>query len=314
VLVDDITDEMLATSYVDEHPRTLIGQLRPRGFVTVPLRVGERVVGALDLFYSTSGRRYDGDDVALAEELARRAALAVENARLFNDAQRATSSRDQMLGVVAHDLRNPLSTMLMASSLLAETLAAESPAQRQIAMVQRAGERMNRLIQDLLDVKRMESGHLSVEPCPTRSGKFLAEAADALRPLATAAGLELQLDAPADLPLVSVDRHRLHQVLSNVIGNAIKFTPRGGTITLRGAVVGKELRVAVTDSGPGIPAEQLPHIFSQFWQGARSDRRGIGLGLAISKGIVEAHGGRIWVESTLGSGSTFYFTLPAIER
>jgi signal transduction histidine kinase len=141
---------------------------------------------------------------------------------------------------------------------------------------------------------------------------LLAESADSLRPLAAAAALELRLETSSSLPRVSADRHRMHQVLSNLIGNAIKFTPRGGTITLRGDVVADELRVAVADSGSGIPAEQLPHIFGQFWQGARTDRRGIGLGLAIAKGIVEAHRGRIWVESTLGNGSTFYFTLPLI--
>jgi PAS domain S-box-containing protein len=310
--VDEITDEMLAASYLDAAPRSIMEQLRPRACVTVPLRAGERVVGTLDLFMAESNRRYDAGDVVLAEELGRRAALAVENARLFNDAQQATLSRDQMLGVVAHDLRNPLSTMLMASSLLAETLDADSPAQRQVAMLHRAGERMNRLIQDLLDVKRMESGHLSVDACPLLVATLLTESADGLRPLAAAAGLELRLELPPDLPRVSADRHRMHQVLSNLIGNAIKFTLRGGKITLRADVVAHEVRVAVTDSGPGIPAEQLPHIFGQFWQGARTDRRGIGLGLAIAKGIVEAHHGRIWVESTLGSGSTFFFTLPAI--
>ena len=308
--VDEITDEMLDASYLEAGPRSIIKQLRPRAYLTVPLRAGDRAVGALDLFMAESNRRYDAADVALAEELARRAALAVENARLFNDAQQATLARDQMLGVVAHDLRNPLSTMLMASTLLAETLEAASPAQRQVAMLHRAGERMNRLIQDLLDVKRMESGHLSVDTCPLHAATLLAESADSLRPLAAAAALELRLEAPPGLPRVSADRHRMHQVLSNLIGNAIKFTPRGGTITLRGDVVADELRVAVADSGPGIPAEQLPHIFGQFWQGARTDRRGIGLGLAIAKGIVEAHRGRIWVESTLGNGSTFYFTLP----
>ena len=178
-------------------------------------------------------------------------------------------------------------------------------------MLHRAGERMNRLIQDLLDVKRMESGHLSVDTCSVPVATLLAESADSLRPLAAAAALDLLVDAPSTLPRVMADRHRMHQVLSNLIGNAIKFTPRGGTITLRGEAAANEVRVTVADSGPGIPAEQLPHIFGQFWQGTRTDRRGIGLGLAIAKGVVEAHHGRIWVESTLGAGSTFFFTLPA---
>jgi signal transduction histidine kinase len=194
--------------------------------------------------------------------------------------------------------------------MLAETLEPTAPAQRQVAMVQRAGERMNRLIQDLLDVKRMESGNLAVERMPVSPAALLSEGTESLRPIASAAGLTLKLDVPAELPAVPADRHRVHQVLSNLVGNAIKFTPRGGAIVVRGEDAPGEILVAVEDSGAGIPAEQLPHIFSQFWQGARTDRRGIGLGLAIAKGIVEAHGGRIWVESTLGAGSTFFFTLP----
>ena len=113
------------------------------------------------------------------------------------------------------------------------------------------------------------------------------------------------------MPPVSADPLRVHQVLSNLVGNAIKFTPRNGRITLSADHVGGDVRFAVTDTGAGIPADQLPHIFGQFWQASRTDRRGIGLGLAIAKGIVEAHHGRIWVESTVGTGSRFFFTLPS---
>jgi signal transduction histidine kinase len=135
-----------------------------------------------------------------------------------------------------------------------------------------------------------------------------------LRSLATARSLDLRLDHPAGLPKVKADPQRIHQVFSNLIGNAIKFTPQGGRISVNGAQVGTEVQMGVTDSGPGIPSEQLPHVFGQFWQAKRTDRRGIGLGLAIAKGIVEAHEGRIWVESTLGEGSSFYFTLPVLEQ
>jgi signal transduction histidine kinase len=176
--------------------------------------------------------------------------------------------------------------------------------------MRRAGKQMNHLIQDLLDVKRIENGHLAVEPRPVAALTLLTEAVELLRSLAAASALELLLDAPEELPQINADPLRIQQVLSNLIGNAIKFTPQGGHITLRGARIAEEVRVAVADSGPGIPAEQLPHIFGQFWQGRRSDRRGIGLGLVIAKGIVEAHNGRIWVESTVGEGSNFYFTLP----
>jgi signal transduction histidine kinase len=237
----------------------------------------------------------------------------VESAWLYRLAERATRARDQMLGVVVHDLRNPLGTIIMASSFLEETLEAEAPARRFVAMVHRAGDRMNRLIGDLLDVKRMENGKLHVDPKPLRAAVILMEAAEMLRPLAAAEGLELSVDMRSELPLVAADAHRTQQVLSNLVGNAIKFTPKGGRITLRGLAVEQHVRFAVSDTGPGIPAEQLPHIFGQFWQGKRADRRGIGLGLGIAKGIVEAHEGTIWAESTVGQGTTFYFTLPVTE-
>jgi signal transduction histidine kinase len=311
--ITEITDAMLDESYSDPALTKRLKTLCPRSLVAVPFMVDGRVAGDLAFYISDSGRRYEANDVTLLEDLARSASAAVDNARLYHLAERATSARDQMLGVVAHDLRNPLGTIIMASSFLAETMDVASPGHRFVKMMHRAGERMNRLIGDLLDVKRMENGRLAVEPKPIPAGVLLSEAAEMLRPLATAEGLELALEIPEELPVVAADAHRIQQVLSNLVGNAIKFTPRGGRITLRGIRTENEVRVGILDTGPGIPAEQLPHIFGQFWQGKRADRRGIGLGLGIAKGIVEAHDGTIWAESTLGEGSSFYFTLP-LER
>jgi len=217
---------------------------------------------------------------------------------------------NQMLGIVAHDLRNPLNTILMASELLEEVLAPDVQKARQVQMVRRAGKQMNHLIQDLLDVKRIENGRLAVEPRAVRAMALLNEAVEMLRSLASARGLDLTLEPTDELPMVKADAQRIHQVFSNLIGNAIKFTPRGGKICVSGKRRGSDVHMGVSDTGPGIPAEQLQHVFGQFWQASGGDRRGIGLGLAIAKGIVEAHDGRIWVESTLGEGSSFYFTLP----
>ena len=294
-----------------ERAATLL-ELDPHSLVCVPLKSARRVIGAVTLVSSISGRRYDADDLALVEELARRASLAVENARLFREAQAATGARDEMLGVVAHDLRNPLHTIIMASDLVMELPAdgTIANARRSVEMIRRAADRMNRLIQDLLDVKRIESGRLTVDPHPTSAHAVVAEAVEMLRPLASGNSLTLAVDVPADLPRAQIDAPRVHQVLSNLVGNAIKFTPAGGTITIRADATDEEVRISVVDTGPGITPEQLPHLFGRYWQANQRDRRGIGLGLAIAKGIVEAHNGRIWVASTPGEGSRFTFTLP----
>jgi PAS domain S-box-containing protein len=316
VLLPFITDDALAANAVNEDHLRLTMELRPRSLVSVPLRVADRVTGGLTLYVSDSGRRYGPDDLALAEELARRAALAVENARLYHAAEQATRARDEMLGVVAHDLRNPLNTVAMGASLLSELIPdTQGSLRRQAEIMRRAADRMNRLIQDLLDVKRIESGRLAVEPRPAAPGALVAEAVEMLRPLATAGSLALEAEVGEDAPQVLADPPRVQQVLSNLVGNAIKFTPAGGRVALRAEPLPDwEVRFVVADTGPGIPPEELPHVFGQFWQARHTDRRGIGLGLAIAKGIVEAHGGRIWVESQVGVGSNFYFTLPAATQ
>lgn len=309
-LIPAVDDAMLAANIIDEEHGKILMQIRPRAVASVPLMVGDESIGVLVMYTAESGRHYDTDDLAVAEELAHRAALAVENARLYHETEQATRARDQVLSVVAHDLRNPLNTMLMASQLLADTLPAESSARRHVAIVQRAGDRMNRLVQDLLDIRRLESGRLTLDRRPIGARALLLDAVEMLRSVATASAIDLVLETPDDLPRVTADAHRVQQVLSNLIGNAIKFTSKGGCITVRAQHEDREVRMEVCDTGAGIPADQLPHIFAQFWQASRGDRRGIGLGLAIAKGIVEAHGGRIWVESSVGEGSSFFFTLP----
>ncbi|MEJ7811457.1 MAG: PAS domain S-box protein [Gemmatimonadaceae bacterium] len=312
VLIRDVPDDLAGSSFTRETTLRVI-LLQPHSLVSVPIVSSSGGLGVLTLVMSDSGRRYDETDLALAEELARRAALAIENARLFTEAQRATRARDEMLGVVAHDLRNPLNTITMGAELLLEVIPSERAMERRHAeIVRRAADRMNRLIQDLLDVRRMDEGRLTVDPHPEPVASVVGDAVEMLRPLAAASALTLEGELAADLPRVLVDPARVQQVFSNLLGNAIKFTPGGGHITLRAERASGEVRFAVTDTGPGIPTDQVPHIFGRFWQGNRGDRRGIGLGLAIAKGIVEAHGGRIWVESRLGEGSTFFFTVPAV--
>jgi signal transduction histidine kinase len=311
-LVREVDPAAIEATALNETHFGILKEVAPQSLMTVPLIASNKVLGALTLCSSESGRRYDEEDLTLAEELARRAALAVDNARLFHEAQEATRARDEMLAVVAHDLRNPLNTVAMSCSLLLETVKPiDRPVeQKQLTIMRRATDRMSRLIHDLLDVKRIEQGRLAVDPRPQVIGAIVQDAVDMLRQLAEAQGLSLEHEAQGELPRVLADAPRVQQVLSNLVGNAIKFTPRGGRISLRVRREADEVSIAVIDTGPGIPADQLPHIFGRFWQANRSDKRGIGLGLAIARGIVEAHRGRIWVESRVGEGSAFYFTLP----
>jgi signal transduction histidine kinase/DNA-binding response OmpR family regulator len=251
-----------------------------------------------------------GEDAALAAEIAYRAAIAMENAQLFQQTQQATRARDEMLGVVAHDLRNPLNAVVMSAELLMEMAPPEADEQRRtIELILRASTSMSRLIEDLLEVQRMETQGINFELFEIELGSVVRQAIHMLQPLAHARRVELRA-AESPATRVVADPARLHQVISNLVGNAIKFTPEGGRIEIGVEVVNGEAVVRVGDSGPGIAADELPHIFSRYWQARAGDRRGLGLGLAIARGIVDAHGGRIWVESAPGSGSTFRFTVP----
>jgi len=311
VLEADITPAFIRASFAEQGQRRIIEALGPRSLICVPLVTSGKPIGALTLVTSGSGRRFEVADLSLAADLARRAAVVVEHARLFHEAQQATRARDDVLAVVAHDLRNPLNTVTMAVSLMLETTPPERVQERrQAEIVRRAADRMNRMIQDLLDVKRMESGRLTVDSRPEQPDVLINDTVDMLRPLAAGSIIRMETNIEDNLPPVIADAARIQQVLSNLVGNAVKFTPRAGTISVCAERGDGEVRFSVIDTGPGIPAEQLPHIFGRFWQAKTSDRRGIGLGLAIAKGIVEAHNGRIWVESSVGLGSTFYFTLP----
>ena len=314
VLEREVTPAFIRLSFVEEGQRKIVDALGPRSLICVPLASSGKPIGALTLVTSdTSGRRFSIADLSLAADLARRAAIVVDHARLFHQAQQATRARDDVLAVVAHDLRNPLNAVSMAVSLMLESTPLEKVQERrQVEIVRRAADRMNRMIQDLLDVKRMESGRLAIDAKPESPLGLINDTIDMLRPLASGSTIRLEANLEDGLPYVFADSARIQQVLSNLVGNAVKFTPRNGRISITAEHIPGEVRFGVIDTGAGIPAEQLPHIFGRFWQASDTDRRGIGLGLAIAKGIVEAHKGKIWVESHVGLGSTFYFTLPTV--
>jgi PAS domain S-box-containing protein len=228
----------------------------------------------------------------------------------------AIKARDDMMGIVSHDLRNPANAVKMLARSITEGpggRALPDDVRDRIEVIRQAAEQIDALIQDLLDITRLEAGRLAVSPREVELGALIARSVEALRPLAHAGGLTLATKLPAVLPPLRVDPDRITQVLSNIIGNAVKFTPAGGSVTVSVQVDAAAVEVSVRDTGEGIPPAQLPRVFDRFYQASltsRAPRHGAGLGLPIARGIVEAHGGRIWIDTVPGTGTTVHFTLP----
>jgi signal transduction histidine kinase len=293
------------------------------------LEDGPRERGAIDAERSredevTREERTTADDTLARERSARRRAMAAllilerdqtdDHLLLERDrADQSIASRDDFLGMVSHDLRNLLGGMAMSAvSLLnipadGETRSAISAnAQR----IQRYTARMNRLVGDLLDVVSIEAGRLALIPQQQNAADLVRETLDAFNGVAGAKNISIRTEVRAGTLLAQYDQERILQVLANLVGNAIKFTPKGGRIDIIVEPVDHDVRFGVIDSGPGIPEQNVGVIFERFWRVPKRERSGLGLGLYISKCIVEAHGGKIWVESPPEPGSAFYFTLP----
>jgi len=289
--------------------------------LVMPVKARGSVLGALTLV--SWQRDFDDFDLELSGEFARRAALALDNARLYAASRRASRARDEVLSVVSHDLRNPLSGISMCASALLDPEPVPPDSVRSMAeVIRESAQWMGRIIQDLLDVSRIESGRLALERGPVEASTLLDVVQDLMRLQVENAGVQLEVTPPGPLPQLDADRERVVQVLLNLLGNAVKFTPAGGSICLEAAIAssaspndgvgsyGSFVRFRVRDTGVGISAAHLPHVFDRFWQVHTTGRAGAGLGLAIAKGIVEAHGGAIWAESEVGDGTTFSFTIP----
>lgn len=235
-----------------------------------------------------------------------------ESEHLYQAAIQAARTRDEVLGIVAHDLRNPLQIVAINAHFLRRS--GPEPAKRMAAEVVDAVDRMNRLIQDLIDVTTIEAGHLSLKPGRLYAAEIISELLEMQTRLTDSASLELEAEIAPDLPDIWADRDRIFQIFENLISNAIKFTKAGGQITLGAEASKGEVAFFVSDTGSGIASSDLPHVFDRFWQALHGAHRGAGLGLAIVKGIVEAHGGRIRVRSTVGKGTTFIFTIPTVPQ
>jgi PAS domain S-box-containing protein len=308
----NMTPEFLREAVADPEYRELLSKIGATSTVLAPLILRGRVVGVLRLAMAESGRRYSDDDLPLAQEIAHHAALAIEGARVYGLAQSAIVARDNVMAVVSHDLRNYLSTVRMSAQMLSRIIPAGEGrnGRKQVEAIDRAATRMDELIEGLRDATMIESGHFTIEARTEDVAALVDDAVKILEPQAEGRSLQLKVqleDAPSP---VHCDRERVLEVITNLVGNAIKFTQEGGEIRIAEKTEGSVVCFSVSDTGSGIPDQLVSHVFDRFWKGREGNRKGTGLGLFIAKGIVEAHHGTIWVESKVGLGTTFYFTLP----
>ena len=312
-LVEHVDDEWITTTEEHAEAIALWREMGVRSLYIVPLAVADRTFGALTLL-DLGGRagRLTSDARTLVQQFAVAGSLALENARLYAAARRATTARDEVLAVVSHDLRNPISAIAMCARILRESPPADPVEyEKMLTAITEATAWMQQLIRDLLDVSAIEAGRLSVERRPVALAPIVATAVGMVSGEGEQRSVTLSVDLPSDLRTVNVDANRIVQVITNLLGNAIKFTDAGGRVTVRAANGPTGVVVSVEDTGVGMEPEVLTRIFDRFFQVRPTPRRGSGLGLAIARGIIEAHGGRIWVESEVGRGSVFSFTLPA---
>ncbi|MDX6696458.1 MAG: hypothetical protein QOF02_4061 [Blastocatellia bacterium] len=322
-LYTEIPDEMLAAAAIDEEHLRIMRDIGFTSAMIVPLSVQGRTLGAMTFVLAESGRRYGPSDLAFAEDIARRAANAIENARLYREAQAARHAaeeasrlKDEFLATISHELRTPLTAMLGWAYLLRAGQLDEQGARGALETIERNARSQSQLIDDLLDVSRIITGKLRLDVRQIDPASFIGAAIEALRPAAEAKGVRIQKVMDTGISSIAGDPARMQQVVWNLLSNAIKFTPRGGRVQVRFERVNSHIEIAVSDTGFGIDAKFLPHVFERFRQADQSTTRehgGLGLGLAIVRHLVELHGGTVRAESHgEGSGSTFTVMLPLL--
>jgi signal transduction histidine kinase len=279
--------------------------------IALPFSTSTGIRGCLALSF-TEWRTFGQHDRDFMVTLARQCGQAIDRAQLYSRARALTRSREELLAIVAHDLRSPLTTMKMSAALMRRKLPEQGAEQlvSRLGSIESAAQRMNHLIEDLLDLARFQAGTLVLHQQPHPARELLQEVHDSHVAQAAEKSVRLHLDVRQVNAQVVCDRERVLQVFSNLVGNAIKFTPEGGEVTLGGLRTEKQVLFRVRDTGPGIPAEHLPRLFDRFFQVEPAQRNGLGLGLSIAKALVDAHGGVLSVESTVGQGTSFSFTLP----
>jgi signal transduction histidine kinase len=283
--------------------------------MVVPLTVSGKVFGAISFVSSTPSRQYTKHDLAFATELGRRAALAIENARLYGEVNEANRVKDEFLATLSHELRTPLNVILGRARMLVERSGNADTVQQSADTIERNAHALARLVDDLLDVSRFSAGQLTLDIQRVDIAAVVSTVVASLEPTGRAKGVRVALAQPPALPDLLGDPTRLQQVVWNLLSNAIKFTPSGGTVSLALAHTPTHVMLTVSDTGEGIEPDFLPHVFETFRQAEPTLNRrhgGLGLGLSIVRRLVELHGGYVTADSAgRGQGATFQVALPA---
>lgn len=300
--------QMLIVEDVLSDPRHFVIQsVDPtQSLLAVPMLFGDQIIGVLESVTTKTRHSFTHQDIETLETLASVAAVAVQNARLFE--------QSDWVAEVVHEIRTPLTAILSYADLLQRPDISDAMRAQFVTIIQQETQRVNALATQFLDLARLESGRIRMAQHRLCVGEIMNAAANTIRPTVTNNRQNLRVEFPADLPCTIGDDQRIHQVLLNLLSNAAKYSDPGDTITLAAKVSDDELLISVTDTGPGIPEDQLPKLFHKFSRLPGKERQvtGTGLGLVIARQIVEAHNGKIWVESEVSKGTTFYFSLPII--
>ncbi|HEY9600206.1 MAG TPA: PAS domain S-box protein [Allocoleopsis sp.] len=325
LLYEQFTDSQIAATAQDEEHLQLLRGLGNRSVMVVPIQSRHQVLGVLSFVSSESKRRYNQADLALAEDIARRAASAIDNARLYRDseaartaAQEANRMKDEFLAVLSHELRSPLNAILGWTQMLRTRQLSETAMARALETIERNAKLQTQLIEDLLDVSRIIQGKLRLNIRPINIASAIDAALNTVRPAADAKGIHLTVTPNSSVGLIPGDAERLQQVVWNLVSNAIKFTPTGGRVEIRLKSTDSYTQIEVADTGKGISPDFLPHVFERFRQADSTTTRaygGLGLGLAIVRHLVELHGGTVRADSPgEGQGATFTVKLPLQVR
>jgi PAS domain S-box-containing protein len=315
-LYPDIPDALLVESVKDPEQLRILRELGFTSAMIVPLIANSRTIGAISFITAESRHHYDAEDLALAEDLARRAALAIDNARLYSAAQEANRIKDEFLATLSHELRTPLTAILGWAVMLRTGKFKEESVSRALESIERNAKAQTQLIEDVLDVSRIITGKLGLDIRPLELAPVIQASVETLRPTAEAKGISLRATLEKDASAIAGDPTRMQQIIWNLLSNAIKFTPKGGAVELRLERVESQARITLSDTGIGIRREFLPYVFDRFRQADGSISRrhgGLGLGLAIVRHLVELHGGTARAESLgEGKGASFIIELPLL--